>query len=75
MSKFTYESGDIEVAKNQCGFCKHNREKEQNACDQYEKKPLEILSNTKLCPFFKDVLPVPWEEEISTIQNETSKDN
>ncbi len=75
MSKFTYERGDIEVAKNQCGFCKFNREKEQSACDHYENKPQEILSNRKLCPFFKDVLPVPWEGESSTTQNETAKDN
>ena len=73
MSKYIYESGDIEVAKNKCGFCKYNRQ-EQLSCDQYENKPQEILSNTKLCPFFKDVLPVPWEQDDSSIQNKTTND-
>lgn len=74
MSKFTYERGDIQVAENQCGFCKYNREKGQNSCDQYENKPHEILSNTKLCPFFKDVLPAPWEEDPPVVQEKTVND-
>lgn len=72
MSKFIYERGDIEVAENQCGFCKYNRKEEQSSCEQYKNKPQEILSNKKLCLFFKDVLPVPWEEDDSTMQNKTA---
>ena len=72
MSKYIYETGDIEVARNQCWFCKYNREKEQSSCDQYENKPREVLLNTKLCPFLKDVLPAPWEKDDSTTQDETA---
>ena len=73
MSKFIYERGDIEVAESQCRFCIYDRE-EQSSCDQYENKPQEILSNTMLCPFFKDVLPVPWKKDTSTMQSKTAND-
>lgn len=53
MSKFSYEEGEIKIARCQCYLCKYRIEAEKTCCQKYEKIPDEILQNKVFCPFFQ----------------------
>ena len=60
MDKFVYSENEIEIAHTQCEFCIYNNPKTPEKCEQYEKKPEEVVKNKIRCPLAKDNLTTPW---------------
>ncbi len=54
-SKFIYEEGDMEIADNECAWCKYNNPENKDVCSKYlEGKPENIEKGDVLCREFED---------------------
>ena len=60
--KFTWQKGDIQIAKTQCEFCAYYNAETPDKCEMYEKKPDEVIKNEVRCKKAKNNNPAPWEK-------------
>lgn len=54
MEKFCYSAGEIEIAATQCDLCIYQTGGNQDACQKFEEKPIEVLLNKRKCMYVRN---------------------